>query len=452
MAGNGWAHVNWQSADARAFEADGELQLRDFQLVLPGELPWREPNLLVFLSAAGSTDFADETQLRQATLQVRAGTDRIDAELLQPVLDLRRGGTWPVKITAAGQLENWPGRIATWVDLGACRMAGTYRLAAEATASADAVHVRNGQLTAEQLQLATATLKLDEPRLEVRLAGSWDQARRRLHLKPASLTSSMATVTAGDLVMGLPQDAPPELSGTLEFRGRLEELQHWMPGPSAVAGRRADRGYGCVRTVRGPRPRPGRGRRRRPGAGLRQPGSGSKSRRFASRLSVTTNTRPGWCSSRNSNSLRRRSPANSTAGLASAEQIDLQLDGQLQYDLERIVALLRPQLGDHVRLGGRGVAPTSYRGPLALARRRRVAPRSAGNGPTCTGSPSGPGQLRAQLSDGRLAVDPIELTVSGGRVQMAPQVRLAPEPTELMLPPGPLATRVQITPTCATRR
>ncbi len=445
LAGNGWAHVNWQSADARSFETDGELQLRDFQLVLPGQLPWREANLLVFLSASGSTDFGKETQLRQATLQVGAGSDRIDAKLLQPVLDLRRGGTWPVKITAVGQLENWPGRLTTWVDLGGYRMAGNFQMTADATVSADAVYVRNGQLTAERLQLASAAFHFDEPRLEARLAGSWNQTRRRLHLQPASLTTSAASVHAGDLVMGLPEGAEPELSGTLEFHGRLEQLQQWIPnaGDWRTAGQLDgtavfEQSEGRVR---------GRveadiadlvlvsstGQRiEEPTVRVAAAGDYEHAARLLQfeKLRIVSETIDGELHGRLA---------------TAAEQPDLQVDGQLQYDLERITALLQPHLGNGVRMGGRGLAPASYRGPLS------VDGATAGlqfgwQWADVYGFSVGPGQIQAELSEGRLAIEPVELTVSGGRVQMAPQLQLAPAPGELTLPPGPLATRVQITP------
>ena len=445
LAGNGWAQLNWQSPDGDQFEADAELQLRDFQLVLPERLPWREPHLLAFLSAAGSTDFAADTQLQRASLQVRAGVDRIDAELTQPVLDMRGRGNWPVKLTASGRLENWPGRLATWIPMGHFRVGGKYHVTAEATGSADGVHVRQGVLTAEELQFASATVNVDEPRVEVRLEGAWDQTARRLRLGPASLTTQTMAITASDFVMGIPSQGTPELQGTLEFRGRLEDLERWLPEPPAwqttgrVTGNAAfEQADGRIR-----------GRLEADVADLvLATAAGQQVREPQVRLTAAGDyEHAAGLLTLESLRLASGTVAADLRGRVTGadEQMNLDLAGQLGYDLERITTILRPYLGRHVRIGGRGLTPVSYRGPLAPAKAAGQA-ELKWEWAQLYGFPVDAGQVKANLGDGLLAVEPVELEVSGGRVQLAPQLRLAPGPAELSVPPGPLATRVQVTP------
>jgi hypothetical protein len=445
MAGNGWAQLNWQSSDGNQFEADAELQLRDFQLVLPERLPWREPNLLAFLSADGSTDFAADTQLQRASLQVQAGAERLDAELTQPVLDLRGGGNWPVKLTASGRLESWPGRLATWVPVGNMRVAGKYGLTAEVTGSADGVHVRQGLLTAEQLRFASDQIALDEPRVELRLAGGWDQTERRLRLSPASLTTQTMAITASDFVMGVPSQGTPQLQGTIEFRGRLEDIERWLPEPPAwrTAGRVG--GNAVFEQADGRI----RGRLAADVADLVLTSTaGQQVHEPQVRLTAAGDYEhaAGLLTLENLQLASGTVAAELRGRIANAdEQMNLELAGQLGYDLERITAILRPYLGQHVRIGGRGLSPVSYRGPLALSNAAGQA-ELKWEWAQLYGFPMGAGQLKANLGDGLLAVEPVELEVSGGRVQLAPQLRLAPGPTELTVPPGPLATRVQVTP------
>jgi hypothetical protein len=63
----------------------------------------------------------------------------------------------------------------------------------------------------------------------------------------------------------------------------------------------------------------------------------------------------------------------------------------------------------------------------------------------------GPGQLKAAMTNGLLKIEPLDLTVSQGRMHLAPTVRMTPDPIELTLPSGPLAQNIQIDPMiCST--
>jgi hypothetical protein len=50
------------------------------------------------------------------------------------------------------------------------------------------------------------------------------------------------------------------------------------------------------------------------------------------------------------------------------------------------------------------------------------------------------------LAGGVLQIEPAELTVSQGKLFLAPKIRLSPQPMELTLPSGPLVRQVQINP------
>ena len=118
--------------------------------------------------------------------------------------------------------------------------------------------------------------------------------------------------------------------------------------------------------------------------------------------------------------------------------------------MAKLARMLRPYIGPDVQIVGSGVCPVSYSGPLSPAEagvhgiraQAAVAWQRAG----VYGVPIGPGQLKLSLADGVLAAQPIRLDVSRGQVLLEPRLRLAPEPAQFSLPPGPLATQVQITP------
>ncbi len=285
LGGDGWAQFNWERGDGQNFEADLELQLRDFQLAMPDQQPWTEENLLLVLSAGGQTDFGADTRLQSATLQIKAGEDRIDVRLTQPVLDFRRGGTWPVKMQMHGKLEHWPRRIATWVDMSDCKLAGDYQLTAEATGSIDRLDVRQASLAIQQFQLQTSRLKLNEPSVHLAARGQYER------------------------------------------RTGMLRIEHLEVASAAISGKAAGK---ITRTD---------------------------------------------------------------------DQTNVQLDGEVSWQRTDLY-----------------------------------------------GFQVDPGQLKATLADGILQAEPMDLSVGRGRLLLAPRVRVAPEPMEFSLPPGPLARQVQISP------
>ena len=58
----------------------------------------------------------------------------------------------------------------------------------------------------------------------------------------------------------------------------------------------------------------------------------------------------------------------------------------------------------------------------------------------------GPGTVDSRLQDGVVSFIPVDLTVSGGRVLLTPELDLRREPLLMRIPAGPLAERVQILP------
>jgi hypothetical protein len=98
-----------------------------------------------------------------------------------------------------------------------------------------------------------------------------------------------------------------------------------------------------------------------------------------------------------------------------------------------------------VRIAGRGESPIWYRGPFSLS----TGSAAAGlkwQWAKLYGFQVGPGELKASLSDGAVRIEPLDVTVNQGQVRLAPRLRLAPNPIELTLPPGPVARGVQLDP------
>jgi hypothetical protein len=164
------------------------------------------------------------------------------------------------------------------------------------------------------------------------------------------------------------------------------------------------------------------------------------------------------------------------------------LKGEVDYDLEKLVARLQETLGDHVRVTGQEHRRFSLNGPLrsvtpdsgdpsravqlaespvaepspeggAVVPASHVVPaeRSVLGPPELNGAAgagwqgadlfglkAGPAEIDLRLAKGILAMQPLEMTLSGGKVKLAPRVLLDNQPAMVILPKGPMIENVEL--------
>jgi hypothetical protein len=143
---------------------------------------------------------------------------------------------------------------------------------------------------------------------------------------------------------------------------------------------------------------------------------------------------------------------------------NVNLSGNLNYDLAQVTPLLAPYLGDGVKLVGREQARFALAGqlnspstvfhsvslspqqPNHWSRRVRAQLELPWSGASVYGLPVGPGRIAASLGDGAVRVEPLSLSVGEGQLSLAPTLRLDPPPAELTHPAGPVVTNVRISP------
>jgi len=453
LAGEGWGNLNWKRSTEQRFAANAELRLRGFQLSLPDQPPWREENVQTSLSAKGQTDFGANTRIDSAALSVKTGAEGLNAKLIEPVTDLRDGGAWPLRVQMQGQLQNWPARLAAWLSMDGWRFSGAYVLEAEGTASKTGAQVRQARLTVAPLVVASSWLNVNEPRLDVVLAGSWDQQRRCLQLDPANLVCATATVQANGVVLAMPKSGATELTGTVDYQGDVARLRQWFTDAAKPPDWRL---AGQLK---------GKAKLRRTAGVVR----GETTAEVVNLAVVDTSGQQfqepiirliaGGDYDEKSQVLKLAQFELTSSALAAnvtgrvapvGGYSDAQLGGQLSYDVERLAGLMRPYLGSEIHVVGRGSSPIWYRGPLKLATGQAAAGLKWDRA-NAYGFQIGPGELKAAMAGGVVQIEPLDLAVSQGRVNLSPRVRLVPDPIELTLPQGPLARQIQIDPNMCSK-
>lgn len=129
-----------------------------------------------------------------------------------------------------------------------------------------------------------------------------------------------------------------------------------------------------------------------------------------------------------------------------------ELNGQAAYDLAQLQGVVQAYLGQSVQLAGRETRPFSLAGPLAaLGQGGPAWTKFSGDAELAWqtanlyGTPLGPGQIEARLARGVARFSPLEISLSGGKMRLAPVIELGQTPVELSFEPGRVAEQVQIT-------
>jgi translocation and assembly module TamB len=448
LAGDGWGNVNWKRNAQGEFETDAELQLHNLKLVLPEKQPWREESLLVYCSAKGKTDGTANTRFDAATVNLKAGEDRLAAELLQPVADLRAGGAWPVRVLMQGQLQSWTARLASFLPLDDWRISGTVDLDVQATGSNEGVNIGQARINASQFALASPYINMEEPKVELTAVGSWNQQQYRLQLAPATLATTSLAMQADNFLLSMAQNGPFELSGTVKYQGDLARLSQWFvdrskPPAWNLGGQLAGNAQF------------------KQSAGVVQcetaaevhnlmvvDSSGGAFQEPLVQLSARGDyeTKSGIVKLEQAQIASSFIAANALGQAAwSDDRTQANIEGQISYDLERICGLLRPYLGQNIRFVGRGSGPASWRGPLSLTSGQANAAIKWDRA-FIYGFRFKEAEIKPTLADGVLKIEPLEVSVSQGKMYLAPVVHLASEPKDLTLPAGPLVRQVEIEP------
>ncbi len=448
LAGEGKLTATWRRDERQQFEAASEIQLQNFQVVLSGQLPWREPSLTTTISAKGKTDFTlKNTLIAAAAFDLKAGGDQLSVQLREPVKDLVDGGVWPLHATAQGQMQNWLSRAAAFAPLTGYRAAGTGRLDAQITASAASINIADAKIHADQFALASPSLQLNERQIDLSATGVWTTEQRRLNISSAVLANSTLNIAAKDFVLSMPNAGPLELAGTVQYQSNLARLQQCFADPSkpsswglggVLAGsaqfKQADGVIRCETTAE---------------ATNFAVADASGQQFIEPKVAVTA--AGAYSNEKKLIQIEKAELSSSTIAASALAQIGMKeqttadVNGQASYDLNRISDLMRPVFGRKVRFSGRGTGPLTWRGPLALDKGQAGA-ELKWDSAYLYGFNIGPAAIMPKLEGGVLSIEPLQVAVSQGKLFLAPKVRLAPDPMELTMPPGVLAQQVQITP------
>jgi len=477
LSGEGDIVGSW-AREGNRFNVSGTAKIDGFNLIAPGYAPWTEQQLIVDLRAVGTAVGTIITNVEQAVVGVKSGQDVLTLTTGQPSVDFANFNlVVPVSLEGSGRLETWLTRIRPFAGL-------PQTMTAQGQAKLTAVgkfrpysdfEITQSSLVAQPLRVTGYGLAIDEPAGELTLIGRYTP--KQTTITEAKLTSPGTQAIVQNMIYATPTGRPTELKGTTSLRTDLARFILPSVVPIPVPGAPVPTTAGQVSWQY---------------AGLLDATAKLQQTGNVTSIALETIVRD-FAVGRNGQALWREpqirvigsgvyEPARDLATferievaadavrlLASGKVTDvatscnLDVRGEATYDLARLAPIAQPYLGAGFTIEGRDTQPLQVVGPLFDTARGgafavdklAAATRFGWDKMTVYGIPFGKTSFEARLDRGIVRTGLIDMPVASGRVRIAPELRLGPEPMELTLAPTPdiaAIDHIAITPEMVSER
>lgn len=440
------------------FAARGAVALKNFAYTDRAGKGLLEPALTLNVAASGKWVQGAPVELKTATVSLTANGDKLELGLLEPITDVTNLTNGSAELRVSGDLARWKARAGAFTRIPPYQMSGTLVAGGRAKFTPAGATVDRLTVGLTNLKFRGAGLNLNEPTMSAVGDLAFTRANKTAAITKLTVTSAPLTVTDGALTFEFPKDGVivsgggPSVSD-LNRLGASVKLYADARGPDALHG--TGRGplrfryAGDVTTFGGTldvtnfayglKDKPDW---REPALRLEADGSYTDSTDTVA-LAVAKVDRPGLV----------LDAKGAVAKVTTAQEVNFA--GTVRYDWAKLTPQVRDVVGGDFTATGTGTKPFSVSGTLAPP----GAPPTQGmfaamNGQLALGWDAlraygfdvGTGDLSAKMTRGVIAVAPLAATFGGGKVTLAPTLKLDTSPGELILAKGPLIERAKLTP------
>jgi len=481
------------------------LNFENLQLAFPDRRGWQEPSLKLTVDGAGKTD-AEQIHVESFIVTLIAADDAFQAKLEQPTtVNKKRDGTakqklLPFKIQLKGKLASWADRLRP-LSKQDLQLGGEVQFASSVSVSDQFIVHEDTSIDLTNARIQTPTLWFDEPRAEIKTAGSWDRLQKTLKASQFSYRGTAIAVNGEKLEIQLPNDevSTPSFIGSLSAKYDLYSVTRWFQNPAETP---AQKFYGTVsgqaNVIVTEDTRMANWRTTITDFAIEAP---IRENSNPQKQAVASQRNPGWAISwqepevriegdtlqdlkSDTLTLNQMSIHSEMLDLSAKGEIrelstskQVRLTGEVTYDWENLTPLLRSRLGADVEIVGRETRPFTLDGPLGSGQTDRLQevvlnvrpePLLPDTRPLFTptdrykslkgeagfgwekadirGLTSGKTNIEARIKDGQIHFTPLDMQVSGGRLTLAPIVRLDVKPAALVFERGAVIQDFQFTP------
>jgi|GEM_PF-4135722 len=458
--------VEWNETQPNQLRLKSQTLVNDFVMAQKEQLVCQEKKLVAVVDTTATLDQQTVASLDSGRLEVISGGDELVAELQSSVAKPSAESTWPVLCRVKGGIDTWFARAKT-VGVGqGWQAAGTIDATTLVHGNQRGVAVQQLTVDARNVQVAGEGLRMQEPVIQVKSAGTVDLATFACRFPNTTLVSQTVAVSANNLSV----DMEPHfvVAGDVGYRANIERLMSAVSDPATVTTRVAGEATGRLHLE---------AKEQTTTFQL----TGDVADLLVEDLATNANTtteigerKPIWQESKVSIE---------TAGTYDAVQDQLKLDvarvvgkvvnlvaqgsatqltanpvvevsGEYGYQLEGLVAIFREMIGSDIQLMGNQTQRFALQGPLfpaangkGLVSNELMAQAGVGwDSANVYSTPLGPAQVDAQLQQGQLRTSPLQLAIGEGQVNVAPTVHLNTDPMWMVLAPATDVDHVKITP------
>lgn len=470
LAGTWQGRGSWRTmSDGGALELHCDGSAQDFQLVTQGQT-WTEKDLQ--LQADGVAELAGVAigEITSAELQMNSQADRLKIAIKSPVAAPFATASFPIHGHVEGDVATWRARLKPFVDLGSVRGTGSANLDFDGEVSSSRVAFQPLTANITNLRLDAATYEINEPRVAIETTFDWQQAHDAVNISALTLSCD-SLVLQGTEIRIADLSKIPVASGSLAFRGDAGRMVGWM----AVKNRWTVVPQGALEGT------------------IRLTQTDNAFVYHASTVATSFNLWQ-WVAPSNSNpaaqgwqplwqeprlacdvdgsitwddQLVRIEPLKikgdaievMSQGTFSLSNFKTDIQGELGYDWQKLTQRFRTLVGPQIEIAGQQRQKFRLKGPvLAFQPIGSRTPKSlvpaelegeVGLGwerMTAYGLAVGPQQLTARLDRGIVTVSPLQTSVAGGQVRVAPRIDLNQTPITVTLDPPTSIQGVQLTP------
>ncbi|MFV1966300.1 MAG: hypothetical protein ACC628_12825 [Pirellulaceae bacterium] len=487
------AKMDWRGDRQGRVVLDGQGTADDFQLVAKKGRPWREQRLAIRIGGTARTNQDGLFLLDDGNLELKSGMDQLTLDLLEP-MTIRSAASWPVRLRVVGDISRWMSRIQAAVPLDGWDLDGALDLEATARVSPKRLALSVTRCSIQDLYGRVAGLDIAEPMMQLEAQGEWDRTGGQFRLQKGTLASTSVAMRVNDVLLAV-TGTSIAIHGQSSYRIQLERVGEWFGNTGAGLLRRvsgeatgqvrlsyADHAttMACTAEVKDFTYQFNADSQSGPAAATNRNRT-SPTVWHEPKLELTVNG--NYNATRDTLQFSTIRVAGQSLDVSAQGQVSelqdrcvVQLDGQIAYDLERMIEQFGRRFAGRVRFVGRDTRPFSLNGPLFAAsakagptagtmRQASTVGRSVAAVPSTwalaglrgdasvswqaaaiEGIPVGPGTLDTRLEDGILVASPMDFDVSGGSVSLAPRLLLNQNPMVLTLPSGSVAERVRLSP------
>lgn len=463
LIGAGQGNLHWTTTPNGLVKAQTEIVVSDLTLVLPDSSTFYEPEARLVASAEGVFKSQEKYRLKKGVARLTLGEEVIDLQTTSDWEPDTALSTAEYKVHATAKLGSWLSRLTTWTNQNpGFKLSGDAEIDSLVRLNQGNCQFQDLAIDVQKFRLVAPGIRIDEPDIKAEGNLEWRAEERAAQIPSLAITSKTANLQIREAIFQPEENPwPRRLSGSATVRADLARLQRISePNPNDVS--------------------PWRVAGRMSGTMVIAPNTEGASLDLNAMIdNLTVDSKEGtvWTERRmelmgkaaydaesatidldgvslSSNSIRAQVDG-TISDLVEQGQVDLQ--GELQYDMEMIARLLRPIVGNEIKFRGNRRQKFDLSGPLALNSTRTKA---AGNsdwlrewqGQTTVGWQSAElfgeriqgADIDVRLANGLVQFSPLDIQALGGRIQLSPQLRLSPEPRVVILEPGTVIENIQV--------